>query len=424
MIGETFDYTREAFHQWAPTLKKCVEMGAQFLTVPVLWGNHEPTPGVYDFAGSPRLRFEKLLSLAAELKIPLDIQIGFPPDSRSVPLWVKTESRSRVSGAICQDKVFAYSVSDLPFLYDDKLLASFEKFAEEILRLLSLYIPPNGSLRHIYFEPGVYALDSEVLYSPKSIEMLKKRHSSIEHLNDLYRASFRDLRVFCSSTGRKSLAAKNEWLFAYDYKYCRQQLLQLTYEKLKSKALRHHLTLERLPNDESLFSFEDTNLKLILEGTLLEKGFRGFAPLAITELLGSASTIEFYRIASLLLDTARTQHVESAIFTDAIPTSWLDRPTSVIFCGTKFLKRSLYQDLIQSVERGGRLFLVNKGAVYDEERECLRWGPTVCNTTFRIGGVDFTQKTIGQGVIFEPLKEIPVDANYCEQIFERSKELT
>jgi len=222
-----FDFALEFPQHWQECLQKIKKEGFIAVTSHLFWGLHESTRGMRDFSKSSKLKVEKFLQLAHSVGLKVDLVFGFMPSRYTFPDWIKSlPGQKALVPAMEWDGISGpYFQNEVPSLENNHVADSFLSFVEEAITFIPLYIDPEGPVRNVFFDAGIYHYNQSITDDGSFSRWLKQRYGEVAVLNSKYQTSFNSFSNAGSKTGFRVLLDKRPWLAAYDYKSARHDYL-------------------------------------------------------------------------------------------------------------------------------------------------------------------------------------------------------
>lgn len=227
MIG--FDYSDESSAIWPGLFDEHkIAAGSSFIAR-VGWGAHESLRGVRDFTKSSRLRLEKLLALAEDRQVPIELHIRPFSGAKDFPQWaIEKDSRLVVPYALVDESYSGYAQFQVPSLIDRDVRSGFLDFLKDVFLIAALYRAPDGPLKSIHIDLSSVRSAQNLWDYPDFAESLQSRYGNISEFNALYQLTLTSLASVPGGASEKVLrlcSEKRPWLFAYDYKFALGRLL-------------------------------------------------------------------------------------------------------------------------------------------------------------------------------------------------------
>ncbi len=231
-----FDFALEFPQNWQECLQKIKKDGFTAVSSNVYWGLHESSIGIRDFSKSSKLKVEKFLQVAATVGLKVDLVFGFMPSQHTFPDWLKARacSKALVPAMVWDGISGPYFLNEVPSLENGEVSSAFLSFVEEAMTFLPLYLEPEGALRNVFFDAGIYHYNQSITEDGSFNRWLEDQYGAIANLNGKYQTAFNSFSNAGSKTGFRVMLDKRPWLAAYDYKSARNAYLQSFNKKIKS----------------------------------------------------------------------------------------------------------------------------------------------------------------------------------------------
>ena len=364
-----FQYREIPATQWASRLAALKESGIDEVCSFVPWGTHESVQGIVDFSKVSKLRLERFLSLAHAAGITVRLQLGFPAVRESIPDWALSmgEISALVPAGIWRAGAQDLSLTRVPSLHDDGFFLDFLEFVSDVFALVSLYRFPEGPLVGVHIDWGIYRADLGATAAAQYPTFLQERYPQSGLINIRYGATFRDYATATSAQGTRVLLEKRAWLAAFDYKYCRERLLQDRAETLLALPTAAPLA-DLISFDPPPVAFEKDAWTVAVDPTLLEvvgEQVYPFTPLGFVHPQATA----IFRLWEHLRDQARGTSPRVILLTPDL-TYPADRLTVV---AGKFLELKTARRLREWAEAGARIAFPLGLPQYDENLTAMDW---------------------------------------------------
>ncbi len=394
-----FQYWQDSAANWPERLAALKTSGVDEIHTFIPWGLHESVQGIRDFSKASRLRLEKFLSLAHHVGLTVRATVGFPAMRESFPSWSLSlgESSTLVPDAVWgRGAGGEVSISRLPSIHDEQFFSPFLEFLSDVFALLSLYRFPEGPVVGVEVDWGVYEVDLGLTALPVYPIYLQQRYPQTGRINLRYHCTFRDFATATSSQGTRVLLDKRPWLAAYDYKFCRERMLEERAQGVL--ALR---TAEPLV-DLIYFGAEsptpppgDADWAIVVDPVLLEgdAGDRAFlfAPLGLT----NPQAVGVFRLWEYLKRQATQAEVPLLGLK-----AQQEAPARIInVVAGRFLNQSLLLTLKTWAQAGATLYFPFGLPQYDENLSTIEWKPGMSRLPLRPGNGKYVRVPLGEGQI-------------------------
>jgi hypothetical protein len=369
-----FHYWEDSAANWPHRLMGLKTRGIDEIHTFIPWGLHESVQGIRDFSKASKLRLEKFLGLAHQTGLTVRVCVGFPSRRESLPAWSLGlgENSAIVPAALWRAGAEDLAVARLPSLHDEHFFGPFLEYVSDVFALLSLYRFPEGPVVGVNVDWGVYRNDLGATALPVYASFLQERYPQASLINLRYHCTFRDFTTATSSQGTRVLLDKRPWLAAYDYKFCRDRMLEERAQGIL--ALRAGEPLHDLLSFEpegAPSSPKDSPWAVVMDPVLLE-GDAGTRAYPFTPLgLVNPQAASVFRLWEYLRGQAEATEVPLRTLapSDASPA-----PVVTVVAG-RFLGQSLVRTLRQWAEAGAVLYFPFGLPQYDENLATLEWKP-------------------------------------------------
>lgn len=420
-----FSFCEVAPGQWGKSLDEFKDKGAEFVRTSIYWGAHEKSPGVRDFTGSSKLQLEKYLNMLSERNLGVELVLGFPPGKATFPQWVlQSENRVCIPRAVWDSSSDCYVLCEIPAWQKRDFEESFLGFLDETFRLVSLYQSPDGPVRKIKLDFGVYEVQLDTFAQGVFVDRMRGRYADIRNLNRCYGTNFVDFDSLQREKAFNLMVEKRPWLAAYDYKWCRRQPLQLLWNEVLALAsaqsirqiLQCSLFDRRVCGEQAAWSiaFDSISVEPVVDGGIMPLLFEGRA---VPEAVAA------YRLFDFIVEKNRGKGIPCLCLPEwqvarNLPTRFL-----AVLSG-RFLPRVSMESLFQHVKSGGRVFFPMGLARYDENVEAYDWPSSVKPVAVSDSGETFLETDVGEGRIWVPTTSWKYDESMWEKIHEFMERVT
>lgn len=415
-------YWEDTAAAWSARLLELKSQGVDEVHTFVPWALHESVQGIRDFAKASRLRLEKFLSLSHQAGITVRVTLGFPARRESIPPWAFTlgESSTLVPAILWRSGNGDLGLTRLPSLHDEAFFAPFLEYASDAFALLSLYRFPEGPVVGVNVDWGVYRQDQAVTAAPQYVSFLQQRYPQTGLLNLRYHCTFRDFGSAASTQGTRVLFDKRPWLAAYDFKYCREKMLEERAQGILAlRTVEPLLDLISFGEPEVSVAAQESSWAVGMDPVLLEGevGVRAypFSPLGLINSQASGT----FRLWEFLFDRARVNRTPffGLGSVDKAPAA------SVHVIAGKFLSSRHVNTLRAWAEDGVRLFFPFGMPQYDENLSTIEWKPGVSRLPLQ-PGAKHTRVAVGRGELCFPEAPIVPQSLFWEQLHDVSCKLS
>ena len=402
-----FEYWDEAPQDWSVLLRDRSQRGETKLTIPVLWGVHEQSPGIRDFSKQSRFRVEKLLSIAHELKFQVELVLGFPPHPQCFPTWIsQTEMTEDVPEFLwtCNPPFFSKIV--LPSIRTPKIKDAFLSFIEELDSILSLYIAPEGPISDVLVDLTPLETSQSLMSDPIYTEKLKTRYPKIELLNKLFQTHYKDLSAVTTTNGFKVAESKRPWLLAFDYKWCREQVVEDYFKELINQHVSDRVRYVAKRQSESSKDISKTKVELAIcfENTLIQAGENGsLVPLILGEQATNSCTqaFEWAKFSSEIAADKGVPFFTSSKLYSA--TSDLEIRNLVVLTG-KYMASDHVRNLVSRINQGNHVYFPMGLPQLDENLNSHPFVTMGSKSTVTIDQISWFCIKLGAGSYYFPVK--------------------
>lgn len=408
----TLNFSDEFPTEWQHRLQTLKASGANALRLNIFWGAHEPVRGMRDFAKASRLRLERLLRLAVEERLEVEVVVGFPAGKETLPLWSQEGFKPTwVPASVWKADAFGFGLAQVPSLSDEAFRVSFLQFVDELFAILALYLAPEGTLRKILVDFGIYEFDLTAMESPHFLKAVQERHGSINSLNQTYHTAFKDLTSVGTRQGFRTLMDKRSWLAAHDYKLGRDATLWHLYECVKQLPSCALLTsvMERRSH-ASLSAKVDSAWGILIEDTLIENLPDG----RTLPLSPGGHHNETAVQARRLLEYLREHCDENRVGFWNLNGS-LEGASRFALISGKFLPSAVFGRLTEKIRGGASIFFPLGLPQYEENLRSLAW-PTAGKTMLQRGDRQYLQIPFGEGELIVAIPPIPTTPVFWDEL--------
>lgn len=402
-----FEYWDEAPQDWPALLRDRSQRGETKLTIPILWGVHEQSPGIRDFSKQSRFRIEKLLSLAHELKFQVEVVLGFPPHSQCFPAWIsQIELTEDVPEFVWTHTPPFFSKIALPSIRALKIKDAFFSFIEEIDSILSLYIAPEGPISDVWVDLTPLETSQSLMSDPIYTEKLKTRYPNIELLNKLFQTHYKDLSAVTTNNGFKVAESKRPWLLAFDYQWCREQVVEDYFNEIINQHISDRLRNVAKRKSQSSKNITKTrvNLAICFENTLIQEGENeSLVPLILGEQATKSCT-QAFEWAKFSSEVAADERVP--FFTSSKlywVTSDLEIRNLVVLTG-KYMASDHVRNLVSRLNQGDHVYFPMGLPQLDENLNSHPFVNMGSKSTVTIENIPWFCIKLGAGSYYFPVK--------------------
>lgn len=399
-----YSYFDHSPSTWLRDLERFRSRGIERIQIYVPWSVHEAQQGAVDISRHPRLRLEKFFSYVGQSDLKLDLVVGFCGGAPVLPEWVfrAYPKGSLVSrGSVTAEKSTLDTIQ-LPSIVQPGLLQSFCRFLEHLYPLFALHQTPHGPIRRISFDLGVYSGDLFAHLHRAFVHSLERRYGGdIALLNLAYQTHFPNFETAIHRQGLRTLLQKRPWLFAFDYKWCRQQLTQPVYMMVfdalgldPSEGSGGDANFTSVPSSDSWSVVADP-IPVELDGANGEP--YPFLP----EGLVSSDSIAAYRVVGFFQQQTQAASIPWTWFRNEGGTLYPSR-NRIVLSG-KYLSSPHSEMLRQTHRRGGIVYFPLGLAQYDENLKRIVWSDSDRSRDIESpNGSKFRVLSIGSGYLVVP----------------------
>lgn len=413
----SFNYWEVTAANWPHHLQSLKSRGVDEVHCFIPWGLHEPVQGMRDFSKASRLRLEKFLSLAHQVGLTVRTTVGFPPRKESIPSWALSlgEQTALVPAAALRSGKGDLNLTRLPSLHDELFFGPFLEFVSDVFALLSLYRFPEGPVVGVCLDWGVFRYDLGLTAIPAYASYLQHRYPQASQIGLRYHCTFRDFVTATSAQGTRVLLDKRPWLAAYDYKYCRTQMLEERAQGVM--ALRSGEPLVDLLS----FHTERSAIRaghlppwaIVMDPTLLEGDPASqaypFAPIGLV----NPQAASVFRLWEYL----QTRSQKEKVPLHSLGENENAPSTVIAVIVGRFLAQNSVRILRQWAESGASLFFPFGLPQYNENLSTIEW-KTGMTTLSKQGRV-----SLGQGLLCFSETTASADAHFWEELNAFSRRL-
>jgi hypothetical protein len=404
-----FQYWDESPHDWGRLLEEKTRAQTKVIRVPVLWGVHEQVPGIRDFSKQSRFKLEKVLTLAQEHHLQIELILGFPPHPQSFPSWLEgSVVCEKVPGVLWDDSPPYFSMIDVPSPRDPKIRDSYGAFLEEVGSIVSLYIAPDGPITDIFFDLSPLEFSQSLMSAPAYLETLGGRYSDINIFNNRFHTHYKNLAAVISPSGSKIAEAKRPWVFAYDYQWCRKALVEkyfLDLQKLQMPQGFRQVLKMRSVADRSNYQVNDS-LALCFESTLVQKGSdEAISPLVLGGQVNH-SNAQAFQMAKVTSEICKNLKIKFSLSSQLEGSVEGQLRTHRVVVTGKYMACGESRILMEHVESGGTIFFPFGLPQLDENLESLGLVAAGIKTPVKILENEWFQVKKGSGYIYFPAKSL------------------
>ncbi len=395
--SEPFQYWQDSAANWPERLSALKTSGVDEIHTFIPWGLHESVQGIRDFSKASRLRLEKFLSLAHHIGLTVRATVGFPAMRESFPSWSLSlgDASTLVPDAIW-GRGGDVSVSRLPSIHDEQFFSPFLEYLSDVFALLSLYRFPEGPVVGVVMDWGVYEADLGLTALPAYPIYLQQRYPQTGLINLRYHCTFRDFATATSSQGTRVLLDKRPWLAAYDYKYCRERMLEERAQGVLALRTAEPLVdLIDFGTEPSVLPETQSDWAIVVDPVLLEgevskKAFL-FAPLGLT----NPQAVGVFRLWEYL----KRQSTQSEVPLLGLRSDQPAPSKIVNVVAGRFLNQAGTATLKSWANAGATLYFPFGLPQYDENLSTIEWRQGMSRVHARPANGKYTRVALGEGQI-------------------------
>jgi hypothetical protein len=417
-----FNYWEDSAAGWPQHLAALKAKGVDEIHTFIPWGVHESVQGIRDFSKASKLRLEKFLGHAHQAGLTVRASLGFPARKESLPAWTLGlgDASALVPAALWRKGADDLSVTRLPSLHDEHFFGPFLEFVSDVFAVLSLYRFPEGPLVGVSVDWGVYQQDLGVSAVPLYASFLQERYPQAGLINIRYHCTFRDFATATSSQGTRVLLDKRPWLAAYDFKFCRERMLEERAQGILALRAGEPL-LELLSFDGDLppEAASDAPWTVVMDPVLLEgdptERAYPFAPLGLVNPQASG----VFRLWEYLHTQARLSGIPISALKAGRPA-----PSRIVTVAAgRFLSQALVRTLKDWAEGGAILFFPFGLPQYDENLATLEWKPGLSRSAPKPGVGKQIRVPLGDGLLCYPEAPTAPEVHFWKELEAFSKDI-
>jgi len=357
-------------HRWHATLKKMREDGHRQIQIDVLWGNHEFSKGVRDFANRPRLRIERLLNLIQAEHLQANVMVGFPPLRKSLPEWAwKEERNTEIPKKVFDKNSNPFATAQVPDF--ERIQTRFFDFVKEVLSILSLYTQPDGPVRSCSLNYGYYALSISNREFDSVAGPLADRYQSIEKLNKRYQTNFSNFDSLNRTASYQLMQEKRPWLATYDFKWSRSyRLASCSKNELQAAVPESLDELFGIQYEFGAAERSEKSWSVMYEPVAVEVGEDRVMPFMGSHKI-SKSGASAYRLVEYLNYHSNRNNVNCRplpVFSDVSQI-----PGNLVVVSGNYMCRRSWNFIQRVLGAGKRVFFVLGVPMYDENLQPYEW---------------------------------------------------
>ncbi len=417
-----FNYWEDSAAGWQTHLLALKQKGIDEIHTFIPWGVHESVQGIRDFSKASKLRLEKFLGHAHQAGLTVRATVGFPARKESLPAWTLGlgEASALVPAALWRQGADDLSVTRLPSLHDEHFFGPFLEFVSDVFALLSLYRFPEGPLVGVSVDWGVYEQDLGVSAIPLYASFLQERYPQAGLINIRYHCTFRDFATATSAQGTRVLLDKRPWLLGYDYKFCRERMLEERAQGILAlRAGEPLLDLLSFGKDAPVRPQVDAPWTVVMDPVLLEgdptERAYPFAPLGLMN--PQASSV--FRLWEYL----HSQSQLAGVPLSALQAGELAPARIVTVVAGRFLGQALVRTLKEWAQAGAILFFPFGLPQYDENLSTVEWKAGLSRLAPKPGVGKQVRVPLGEGLLCYPESPTAPEVHFWKDLEAFNKEI-
>lgn len=399
-----FEYWDESPSDWQRLLQERLGRGETQIVIPVLWGVHESAPGMRDFSKQSKFRIEKVLTLAQGLGLSVKVVVGFPSHPQTFPTWVFQENQKEwIPKAIWEGEPPYFSLVSVPSPQSTRVKEGFLSFLEEVTSILSLYVAPDGPVTEVVLDLKPLEFSQSLASGPNYTHYLGRRYPDVSVFNKRFQTHYRNLESVATVAGSKLIEGKRPWVFAFDYRWCREQVVEDYFSEvlrtLKSENLKK--LLKRSYRHEIENFRGEYPLGICIESAWVQVDEKGTLCPFIPDGILSQSMINAFQWTSLLKESSKD------LPTDFRPLPILEKDASgnykamTVICG-KYMSLAGSSYLAEQLKNGCKLFFPTGLPQYDENLETQMLFIGGVRKSVKLEGVEWIEISKENGHIYFP----------------------
>ncbi len=390
-----FDFALEFPQYWQSCLQKIKNEGFDCVASNIYWGLHESSPGIRDFSKSSKLKLEKFLQVASSVGLKVELVFGFTPSQYAFPEWVKNlNGQKALVPAREWDGISGpYFLTEIPSYEETAVKESFLSFCEEALSYLPLYLEPEGPIRGVFFDMGIYAHVQSIADNGSFSKGLEREYKLIDNLNQKYQTAFNSFANAGSKTGFKVLLNRRPWLASYDYKVARNI-------SLKSFAKEIEKLSSQIPKKVILGRQKQVSAEVEVnyDGVFID-GAETFYPF-IPESFALPQSVIGFKFLQNFQEQFRFWNFSSLPLWESQEISNIK--THVLICG-KYLSAISIQWIQQNLEQGKNMIFPFGLPQFDQTMALVRFGSPEQTKTLQLSQNHRVQvQKVGKGKVLLP----------------------
>jgi len=303
--------------------------------------------------------------MAHERGLSLEIDFGFGSLPNAFPNWTQSEtSKALIPLNSLLKGGPSFMMTEIPSLDNSAIREGFYDFLSEAFTVVSLYRKPEGPVVAVNLDFSLYEYSLNANANDGFSDALRQRYHDIASFNLVYGTHFKDFAIAASDNALRNLVDKRPWLFSYDYQWCRTFLLErYLREIMESPFSIPMLSLFAEGSEQVTETCAQSQINVVLEGTLLNSGPRGFFPFS-----PGGSTCQTYSLGyELYVSMKKFCAKQNLHFTVLSQKNDADFSGEEIFviC-SKFLQKKHWGRLLAAMKNGAKVHFLLDVPQYDE----------------------------------------------------------
>lgn len=411
------DYFEQPAHLWPKQLDALRRDGHQRLGTKILWGVHERTLRIRDFARSSSRDLEKFLALVKVREMGLELRLGFPAHRKTFPQWVfSLERSSLVPGVLWDATQEGFFLSPVPSLRESTLIDGYLEFLEEVLNVVAPYCVSKGPVRRIMFDFGLFGVNVSLLDDTEFISLLRGRYPDIGSLNRVYGTTLKNFGVLETKQGIRLLIDRRPWMAAFDYRWCRAQELLKLWQRIWKLGAEKRLTCFFVSslNASRRVRSEETPWRVAFDGVHIDSVGEGHFPF-LPEGLVNETSLKVFRMWEYLHSCTSKRNIPVHLLPLWEGGMRFSARALVVICGN-YLSRASQLCLEHYLESGGHVVFPFGLPKYDEQMKCYDWLENGRPIRTRGDGFSLVRLVKGNGIVWIASPPVPFDESMWKQI--------
>ncbi|MFM8314366.1 MAG: hypothetical protein ACKOA8_08785 [Deltaproteobacteria bacterium] len=276
---------------------------------------------------------------------------------------------------------------------------------DDLIPILSLYIAPEGPITKLVLDLGPLEFSQSLITAPEYVEHLESRYCSLDEFNRRFQTHFKNLSALTTQSGSKIADGKRPWLFAHDYQWCRQQIVENYLQEIVTKKIpdRVRSVLVKTAGSTKVSSSVQSKLGICFESTLIQVGnSNSLSPLMIGSQI-SSSAVQAFQWASSCFDLCKIRPVDFTFSHLLSPQSFGDHPCGLVITG-KYMQNKQAAMLGEWVNQGKHLFFPMGVPQFDENLESFDFNAVGNRTVVKFHGIDWFKVSKSGGFFYCPVQ--------------------